>query len=123
MDRPKRIVEAFLNSSEGYFHNKRIIEDNLKKENSGLPSDGKHNKVDYTDIRDISKLDLDCILMYALNIIEKGLYKIMPSTALHAALQISIHTLNNGQYQSKVDATSYDTLYKILTLKAMERGL
>jgi len=80
-------------------------------------------KWDYKDIRDITKIDLDNILAYASNKIDKELLKIIPSTALNAALQCAIHSYDNGRFQSKMDSNAYNALYKILSLKFQGMGV
>jgi len=124
MDKSKRIVLSFLNSAEGYFHNKTIIEDSFKQpRNLYGPASDRPERWDYTDIRDITKIDLDNILAYALNKIDKELFQIIPDTALNAALQCSIHCYDNGRFQSKIDSNAYEALYKILLLKVQGRGV
>ena len=124
MDRSKRVVLSFLNSAEGYFHNKTIIEDGVKQpRNLYGPMSDRPEKWDYTDIRDITKIDLDNILAYALNQVDKELYQQIPSTALNAALQCAIHCFDNGRFQSKIDSNAYNALYKILSLKVEGRGV
>ena len=133
MDRSKRVVLAFMNSAEGYFNKKRIIEDHSKQQNclSNPPSkdhpedkvEYHHNKWNYKDIRDIAKVDLDAILSYAVSILDQELYKILPEAALAAALQMSIQSLGDGKFQNKIDAPTYDVLLKILILKSKEKGI
>ena len=124
MDRSKRVVKAYLNSDEGYFHTKRVLEDQVKQPRDLYgPMNARPERWDYTDIRDITKFDLDLILNKSLNDIDWELYKIIPSTALNAALQASIHTMFRGRYQSKIDSRIYLTLLKVLALKAKDKGL
>jgi len=124
MDISKRVVLSFLNSAEGYFHNKTIIEDSFKQpRNLYGPMSDRPEKWDYTDIRDINKVDLDNILAYALNNIDKELLKIIPSSALNAALQGAIHNYDNSRFQSKMDSNAYNALYKILSLKVQGMGV
>lgn len=118
MNRSKRVAEAFLNSSENYFHKKRILQERVK-----VKPPQEKDGWDYLDIRDITKFDLDKILACALNCIDEELYNIIPDTALNAALGFAIHTLDNGKYQSKIDAKTYDMLLKVLSLKFKERCL
>ena len=108
-----------LNSGESYFHNKTIIEDSFKQPSDLYgPKSDRPEHGDYSDIRDISKTDLDNILAYAFNQIDTALYNIIPSTALNAALQGAIHCYDNSRFQSKIDSNVYSVLYKILSLKA-----
>lgn len=124
MDISKRIVLSFLNSAEGYFHNKTIIEDSFKQpRNLYGPMSDRPEGWDYTDVRDINKIDLDNILACALNKIDIELYRIIPSTALNAALQSAIHCHDNSRFQSKIDSNAYEALYKILSLKVQGRGV
>ncbi len=124
MDISKRVVQSFLNSAEGYFHNKTIIEDSFKQpRNLYGPKSDRPEKWDYTDVRDINKIDLDNILAYALNKLDKELYIIIPSTALNAALQCAIHCYDNSRFQSKMDSNAYNALYKILSLKVQGKGV
>ena len=114
---------SFLNSAEGYFHNKTIVEDSyLQPRDLYGPMLDRPPEGNYLDIRDISKIDLDAILAYASNILDKDLYKIIPSTALNAALQCSIHCCFFSKYQSKIDSNAYNALYKILSLKIKDKG-
>ena len=104
--------------------NKTIIEDSFKQpRNLYGPMSNRPEKWDYKDIRDITKIDLDNILAFALNKLDKELYKIIPSTALNAALQTAIHSFDNGRFQSKIDSNAYNALYKILSLKVQGRGV
>ena len=120
MDKSKRVVLSFLNSAEGYFHNKTIVEDSFKQPRDLYgPSSDRPEKWDYTDIRDINKIDLDNILAYASNELDRELFKIIPSTALNAALQCAIHCYDNSRFQSKIDSNAYNALYKILSLKVI----
>lgn len=118
MDRSKRVVQAFLNSAEGYFSKKRVIEDNSKSSEC-IPCSEEPG----FNQRDITKIDLNNILAFAINLVDWDLHQIMPDTALNASLQTSIHSLENGKFQNKIDAKTYDTLFKILALKAKERGI
>lgn len=110
MDRTKRVVQAFLNSAEGYFHSQRVLEDRVK----GLPS----FRWNYKDIRDFTPIDFTKIVGIALSKIDMNLYNTIPSTALNSALQCAIHCYENGIYQQKIDAPTYLNLLKILALKA-----
>lgn len=124
MDRSKRVVKAFLNSAEGYFHKRRVLQDQVKQpRNLYGPMSDRPERWDYKDVRDITKFDLDRILIFALNKLDWELYNIIPSTALHAALQCAIHSLDYGQFQSKIDAKTYIMLLKVLALRAKERGV
>jgi len=124
MDKGKRVVLSFLNSAEGYFHTKRILEDQVKQPR-GLygPMSDRPERWDYTDIRDISKKDLDNILSYAVNSLDKELFNVIPSTALNAALQYAAHTFDRGRFQSKIDAPTYKFLLGILKNKMTDRGI
>jgi hypothetical protein len=124
MDISKRIVISFLNSAEGYFHNKTVIEDAFKQpRNLYGPASDRPEKWDYTDVRDITKEDLKSIIELAAGLLDVQLYKIIPSTALNAALQTVIHTLGNGRFQSKIDSNMYESLYKVLSIKVQEMGV
>ncbi|MDB4330301.1 hypothetical protein N9948_01120 [bacterium] len=124
MDKSKRVVQAFLNSAEGYFHKKRVLQDQVKQPRDLYgPMSDRPERWNYKDIRNITKIDLDRILVFALNKLDWELYQIIPSTALNAALQCSIHCLEYGQFQKKIDAKTYIMLLKILALKAKERGI
>ena len=124
MDISKRVVMAFLDSVEGYFHNKAIIADGIKQPlNLYGPSSNHTEKWNYTDIRDITKEDLKKIVDTAAETLDIPLYKIVQSTALNAALQMTIHTLDNGKFQSKIDSNTYNSLYKILSLKVSGMGV
>jgi len=124
MDLSKKVVLSFLNSAEGYFHNKTIIEDSFKQPRDLYgPENAQPEKGEYTDIRDITKQDLDIIVDYSANNIDLDLYVIIPSTALNASLQSAIHTLFRGKYQSKIDSNAYEALYRILSLKVKGRGV
>jgi hypothetical protein len=118
MDKSKRVVEAFLNSGENYFHKKRILQERVK-----VKPPQEKDGWDYLDIRDITKFDLDNIIACALNCVDEELYTIIPETALNAALGFSIQTLGNGKYQNKIDSKTYDMLLKVLSLKYQERCL
>ena len=111
MDRAKSIVLAFLNSAEGYFHTKTVLENSVKQPR-GLygPMSNRPEKWNYTDIRDLTASDLKKIIAVALKDIDKDLFKIIPGVALNASLQSTIHTLDNGKYQSKLDSNLYNFL-------------
>ena len=121
MDRSKRVAQCFLNSTEDYFSKKRILEDKVVREERypGSQSQGWQ----YKDVRDITKMDLDAILIASLNNIDEELYFILPEAALNAALGFTVGSLFDGCYQNKIDAKTYDMLLKVLTLKAQERFL
>jgi len=124
MDISKKVVLSFLNSAEGYFHNKTIVEDSCKQpRNLYGPMSDRPEEGNYIDIRDISKLDLENIILFSLKILDKELYRIIPSTALNAALQTSIHTLGNGKFQSKIDSNAYEALYSILSKRVKILGV
>jgi hypothetical protein len=123
MDRTKKIVTSFLNSAEGYFHTKRVIEDQVKQpRNLYGPMSDRPERWNYTDKRDITKEHLKAILVQAKSIIDLDLYQIIPSVALNAALQYVIHTAGNGKFQSKLDSNIYNCLYKLLEAK-MKSGV
>jgi len=118
MDQVKKIVMSFLNSGEGYFHTKRIIEDQVKQpRNLYGPMSNRPERWDYTDVRDITKDDLKRIVGSAKESLDRELYKIIPSTALNAALQYTIHTFDNGRFQSKINSPTYNILYNVLDSK------
>lgn len=120
----KRVVLSFLNSAEGYFHNKTVIEDSFKQpRNLYGPMSDRPEGWDYTDVRDITKEDLKNIVELSAGILDVPLYKIIPSSALNAALQTVIHTLGNGRFQSKIDSNTYNFLYKILSDKVQGIGV
>ncbi len=124
MDISKKVVLSFLNSAEGYFHNKTIVEDSFKQpRNLYGPMSDRPEKWNYTDIRDITKVDLEAIVLFASSILDKELYNIIPSTALNAALQTAIHVFGNGKFQSKIDSNTYEALYKILSIKVNGTGV
>jgi len=124
MDLSKKVVLSFLNSAEGYFHNKTILEDSFKQPRDLYgPMSDRSERWDYTDIRDITKLDLDSIINYALKQLDKKLFLIIPSTALNAALQSSIHCCDSHKFQSKIDSKAYDALYQILFQKVKSIGV
>jgi hypothetical protein len=119
MDKSKRIVKAFLNSAEGYFHRRRVLQDQVKQPRDLYgPMGDRPERWDYTDIRDINPLHLEQLLVYALGNVDKELYERIPSTALHAALQHAIDYYDYGRFKSKFDATKYNFLFKVLALKA-----
>jgi hypothetical protein len=123
MDRPKRVVQAFLNSAEGYFHKRRVIHDQVKQDRDLYgPMGDRPERWDYKDIRDITKFDLDLILKRALADLDWELYHIIPTTALNASLQGAIHHMFLGKYDGKIDARTYVMLLKVLAIKAKERG-
>jgi len=124
MDRVKKVVFSFLNSGEGYFHTKRIIEDGFKQPRDLYgPMTDRPEKWDYTDIRDITKDDLKNLVNVAFFKIDHDLFQIIPSTALNASLQYAIHTFDNGRFQSKIDAVIYDFLLKLLKEKLICEGI
>lgn len=121
MDRSKRVAQSYLNSSEGYFNKKRILEERvIRKERY---SEAQSLGWSYKDVRDINKDDLDQILIASLNNIDSELYSILPEAALNASLGFTISTFLNGVYQNKIDANTYDILLKVLKLKVKERFL
>ena len=118
MDQVKKIVMSFLNSAEGYFHTKRIIEDQVKQPRDLYgPMSDRPERWDYTDVRDITKEDLKNIVGSAMSSLDRELYNIIPSTALNASLQYTIHTLDNGRFQSKINSPTYKILYNVLDSK------
>jgi len=121
MDRAKRVVLSFLNSAEGYFHTKVVLENGVKQPQDLYgPKSDRPERWDYTDVRDITKEDLTNIVSYASSLIDQDLFKKVPDTALNAALQTAIYTYNNSQFQSKIDSNIYNFLYKILSESAQK---
>lgn len=122
MDKAKKIVDAFLNTAEGYFHIKTIVQNGVKQPRGIFgPMLNRPERWNYTDIRDITKEDLNTIIKEASDSVDKNLFKIIPNVALHAALQLTIHTLENGKFQSKIDSNKYAALYNVLE-KKFEKG-
>jgi len=118
MDRAKNVVLAFLNSAEGYFHYKTVLEDAVKQPRYVFgPMSDRPEKWDYTDIRDITANDFNNLIKVASGLVDKDLFQIIPSTALNAALQTAIHSFDNGRFQSKLDSNKYNFLYKVLATK------
>jgi hypothetical protein len=104
MDRSKKVAQSFLNSSEGYFAKKRILEERVIRKERYPESQTKG--WEYKDIRDINKTDLDKILIASLNNIDNELYHILPEAALNASLGFTIGSLFDGAYQSNIDANT-----------------
>lgn len=124
MNRAKRIVLSFLNSAEGYFHTQTIIEDAVKQPRTLYgPMSSIPEGWNYTDIRDITACDLQNILKTALQSIDFELYKIIPSVALNAALQSTIHNLDFGKFQSKINSSKYNFLLNALSEEAGKGGI
>ena len=118
MDKAKKVVDAFLNTAEGYFHVKTIIENSVKQPRDTFgPMADRPERWNYTDVRDITVADLNSIIKEASKAIDKDFLKILPNVALHAALQVTIHTLENGKFQSKIDSNKYAALYNVLEKK------
>ena len=118
MDRVKKIVMAFLNSAEGYFHTHTILQNAVKQPRYVFgPKSDRPEKWDYTDIRDIKANDLDNLIKCASENLDKELYAVIPSVALNAALQGAIHSFDNGRFQSKMDSNKYKFLYEVLATK------
>jgi hypothetical protein len=123
MERSKKVVLAFLNSAEGYFHTKTVLEDKVKKPIDSCDPRGRSSeRWNYLDIRDLSKQDFENIISCALNSLDFELYNIIPSTALNAALGMVIQDFNNGMYDKKIDANTYLTLLKVLAIRAQSKG-
>lgn len=123
MERSKKVVLAFLNSAEGYFHTKTVLEDRVKKPIDLLPLKGyRPERWNYKDIRDLTKNDFENIISCALNCLDFDLYNIIPSTALNAALGMAITDFNDGMYDKKIDANTYIMLLKVLALRAQSTG-
>ena len=119
MDKAKKVVKAFLNSAEGYFHTRRVIEDQVKQPRDIYgPQSDRSEKWDYKDIRDMVKQDYDKIIQFSFNNIDWELYSIIPSTALNASLGYAIHSCCYGEYAGKIDSRTYSILLKILALRA-----
>ena len=115
MDKTKRVVLSFLNSAEGYFHTRTVVDDSVKQPRDLYgPKSDRPERWDYTDIRDISKGDIYKLLKFAKTLIDKKLFSIIPSTALHAALQTAIQTFDNSRFQSKIDSMLYNFMYGML---------
>lgn len=117
MDRSKKIVQAFLNSGEGYYHCRQILEDGkVKRQFDKLLKPG------YKYIRDISKKDLIEILVASIAGLDKELYQKIPSTALHATLGNTVWSYKDGTFQAKIDSNIYNILYKILEISTGKEG-
>ena len=116
MDLSKKVVEKFLNSGEGYFHYKRVLEDGKAKRYLDNITTNP-----YKYVRNLTKLDIISIIMEARNNLDMDLYNQIPSTALHAALDLAIWSYKNGEYQSKIDSNIYNFLYKVLSGK-LDKG-
>ena len=115
MDKAKKLVDSFLNTAEGYFHIKTIIEDGVKQNRDIFgPMSDRPERWAYKDVRDITKDDLNLIIKEAKKAVDTELFKAIPSVALNAALQMTIHTLHNGSFQSKIDSNKYRILYSVL---------
>jgi len=113
-----KVVKSFLNSGEGYFHTKRIIQDQWKQPRALYgPMSCRPEKWDYTDIRDISMDDYDRIIKATVQNIDRELYQKIAHVALKASLDYTIHSLDRGRYQKKIDSPTYNLLYKILTMQ------
>lgn len=106
-----KIIESFLNSSENYFHVNRIIEERVKVPK--VPCD-RPEGWNYKDIRDINFSDFNKIVDDASANVDTDLFNILPDTALKAALDMSIHTLCDSDFQKKIDARSYNNLLEML---------
>ena len=113
-EKVNKIVNAFLNSAEGYFHLKRVLQDQVKHPR-GLygPMNDRPERWDYTDIRNITSQDYNNIVNFAINNMEKQLYNIIPDVALRAALDFSIHTFDKGRFQKKIDVPTYNILFDL----------
>ena len=123
MERSKKVVLAFLNSAEGYFNTKTVLEDQVKRTVDLLPLKGfRPERWNYKDIRDLTKHDFENIISCALNSLDFELYNIIPSTALNASLGMAIADFNNGVYDKKIDANTYLMLLKVLALRAQSKG-
>lgn len=107
MNSAKKVVLSFLNSAEGYFHVKTVVESGVNQPQRG-----------YTDVRDITASDLNLILKTALSVLDKELFLKIPSVALNAALQSTIHSFDDGRFQSKIDSNKYSFLLKALSAEA-----
>lgn len=121
MDRAKKVVLAFLNSAEGYFHTNTVVEPCVKQPSDLYgPVSDRPEKWDYTDVREVSPSDLMNMVNYAASILDKKLFKLIPSTAMGAALQSAIHTFDNSRFQSKIDSNLYNLMYGMLSKKLGE---
>lgn len=118
MDKTQRIVLSFLNSAEGYFHTQTVLEESVKQPRDLYgPKSDRPERWDYTDVRDITNTDILNLINCAEGLIDKKLYSIIPSTALHAALQTAIHICDNSRFQSKIDSNMYNFMFGILFKK------
>ena len=118
MDRAKKVVLSFLNSGEGYFHTKTVIDESVKQPtNLYGPVSDRPERWDYTDKCEINEQDIMNVVNFAVTQIDKKLFKLIPSTAIHAALQSAIHTFDNSRFQSKMDSNIYNLMFKIILKK------
>ena len=118
MDKAKKVVLSFLNTAEGYFHTKSVVEKMVKQPRDLYgPKSDRPERWDHTDVRDLKKDDIKKILGLAKESLDKDLFKINKDIALNSALQFSIHTLDNGRYQSKINSALYNILLDILGKK------
>ena len=101
---------AFVNSAEGYFHKNVILQEKVKHPKDLYVKDDHPEKWDYSDIRDFTQEDLNKILQTAKQNIDPELFKSIPSAAITAALDFTIHTLDKSKYQKKIDAPIYNFL-------------
>ena len=114
----KRVILAFLNSAEKYFHTKTIIQEQVKQPRDVYgPMSDRPERWNYKDKRDITANDLESIAKTAVENLDKELYNIIPSTAIHASLGYTIHTYEKSAFQSKIDTTMYNFLYNLIETK------
>lgn len=122
MSQASKVIKAFLNSAEGYFHTKRVLEDQVKQPRNVFgPNSDRPERWDYTDIKDITPFDLRGLVLFAAHIMDKELYNIIPEVALHAALQMSIQIYDRSRFQSKINSNLYNLLFNNLK-EAIDRG-
>lgn len=115
MDKSKRVVLSFLNSAEGYFNTKTVVEESVKQPRDLYgPVSNRPERWDYTDVRDVCTSDVNNIINFAETLLDKKLFSLIPSTAIHAALQGAIHTFDNSRFQSKIDSNIYNFMFGIL---------
>lgn len=104
-----------LNSAETYFHKDRILEEQVKQPRHVFgPMQDRPEKWDYTDIRDIKDEDLAHLIEETIKNLDKELFKIIPDTAIHAALDFAIGTYDFGRFKSKINAPTYKILCSLL---------
>ena len=118
MNKIQRIIKTFLDSAEGYFHVKTVLEKMVKQPRGQFGEyDNRPERWNYLDKRFLTADHYKQIVDKAYNSIDQDLLKKIPDVALKASLDYAIHDVDKCAYQSKIDAKTYKNLLDVLRSK------